>query len=131
MPPGWYPALGDAPGTQRYWDGQQWQGNPHPIPGAAPIGFGPPSAQYPESSNALAALICSIGGFVLCGVLFPVGWWLGSKELGGIKAGRRDPANKSLAQAGRIIGMIGTILMILAIVSIVGLVITGVALELD
>lgn len=129
MPPGWYPALGDPPGTQRYWDGELWQGDPHPVPGAAPIGFGPPAAHYPESSNALAALICSLGGFVLCGVLFPVGWWLGSNELGGIKTGRRDPTNKGLAQAGRIIGMIGTVLMILGLVFIVVLIAIGVAAE--
>ncbi len=36
-PPGWYYAAGDPPGTQRYWDGAQWQGGPQPVaagPGA-------------------------------------------------------------------------------------------------
>lgn len=28
MQPGWYYAQGDAPGTQRYWDGTQWVGGP-------------------------------------------------------------------------------------------------------
>ena len=27
MQPGWYYAQGDAPGTQRYWDGTQWVGS--------------------------------------------------------------------------------------------------------
>lgn len=27
-PPGWYYAQGDAPGSKRYWDGSQWQGDP-------------------------------------------------------------------------------------------------------
>ncbi len=30
QPPGWYHAQGDPPGTQRYWDGTQWQGGPQP-----------------------------------------------------------------------------------------------------
>jgi uncharacterized RDD family membrane protein YckC len=32
-PPGWYPAQGDPPGTQRYWNGSSWEGRPRPIPG--------------------------------------------------------------------------------------------------
>jgi uncharacterized RDD family membrane protein YckC len=31
MQPGWYYAQGDAPGTQRYWDGTQWVGGPQQI----------------------------------------------------------------------------------------------------
>lgn len=34
QPPGWYYAQGDPPGTQRYWDGQKWEGGPQPVPGA-------------------------------------------------------------------------------------------------
>lgn len=34
QPPGWYYAQGDPPGTQRYWDGAQWEGEPKPVPGA-------------------------------------------------------------------------------------------------
>jgi uncharacterized RDD family membrane protein YckC len=33
MQPGWYYAQGDAPGTQRYWDGTQWVGGPQPVGG--------------------------------------------------------------------------------------------------
>ncbi len=32
-PPGWYHAEGDPVGTQRYWDGVQWQGGPQPTMG--------------------------------------------------------------------------------------------------
>ena len=31
MQPGWYYAQGDAPGTQRYWDGAQWVGGPQAV----------------------------------------------------------------------------------------------------
>ena len=35
--PGWYNAEGDPPGSQRYWDGAQWVGDPvfEPAPAAA------------------------------------------------------------------------------------------------
>lgn len=39
QPAGWYHAQGDPPGTQRYWDGSQWQGEAEPLPGEPePIG---------------------------------------------------------------------------------------------
>lgn len=38
QPPGWYYAQGDPPGTQRYWDGTQWQGAPQPVPAAGMAG---------------------------------------------------------------------------------------------
>lgn len=34
-PAGWYYAQGDPPGTQRYWDGSSWQGDPQPVNPAA------------------------------------------------------------------------------------------------
>lgn len=39
MQPGWYYAQGDAPGTQRYWDGTQWVGGPQPVGQAQDVGF--------------------------------------------------------------------------------------------
>lgn len=31
QPPGWYPAQGDPAGTNRYWDGSQWVGEPQGV----------------------------------------------------------------------------------------------------
>jgi uncharacterized RDD family membrane protein YckC len=33
QPAGWYYAQGDPPGTQRYWNGEQWEGGPQSVPG--------------------------------------------------------------------------------------------------
>ncbi len=115
-PPGWYPALGDPPGTERYWDGQAWQGFPQAVP--APMGFNSAGVVYPEPSNAITALVCSISGFVFCGLPFPIGWSLASTELEAIDQGRRDPSNRDTARAARIIGIIGTLLMALMILLI-------------
>ncbi len=122
-PPGWYYAAGDPPGTQRYWDGELWQGQPVPLPptAAPPYGY----RSYPESSQATIALVCSIAGFVLCGLLAPVGWYLANQEIAGIDAGRRDPAHRGMANAARIIGAILTVLMILAVVLIVVIIIAS------
>lgn len=38
-PPGWYHAQGDPPGTNRFWDGMQWVGDPQIV---NPGGFGAP-----------------------------------------------------------------------------------------
>jgi uncharacterized RDD family membrane protein YckC len=55
QPAGWYYAQGDPPGTQRYWDGTNWQGAPQQVPGsehALADGFGGPLA---EPGKRLAA----------------------------------------------------------------------------
>jgi len=38
-PAGWYSAQGDPPGTQRYWDGGQWVGEPQPTQPTSVGGF--------------------------------------------------------------------------------------------
>ncbi len=43
QPPGWYYAQGDPPGTQRYWSGAEWEGEPQPIPGWGGAATGGPA----------------------------------------------------------------------------------------
>lgn len=74
---------------------------------------------YPEQSQATTALILGILGFVLCGVLAPFAWSIGSKELAAIDNGLRDPANRGTANAGKILGIIGTIFLGIAAVLMV------------
>lgn len=63
------------------------------------------------SSQAITALILSILGVVCCGILAPVGWYLGNQEQKAIREGRSPAAGQGLAQAAVIVGIIGTILM--------------------
>ena len=126
QPPGWYHAQGDPPGTTRFWDGSQWQGGPQtaatpgygaPQPGYSQ-GYGGPGfggAAFAEGSQATTALVVGILSFVCCGVLGPVAWYVGQQELNGIDAGRRDPTNRSTANAGRIIGIIATVLLVFGV----------------
>ena len=72
--------------------------------------------QYPEASESTAALVLGILGIVLCGVLGPFAWFIGNKEVKAIDEGRRDPTNRGTANAGRIMGIVGTVLLGLGIV---------------
>ena len=85
MQPGWYYAQGDAPGTQRYWDGTQWVGSPQlvgqPAGGVAVAGGGQP-AEWVQ--RLLAYLInwaimvgIIIGGAILGAILGAVNEGLG------------------------------------------------------
>lgn len=74
---------------------------------------------YPENSQATPSLVVSIVGLVCCGVAAPVAWYMAQQELAGIAAGRRDPANEGTANAARIIGIIGTVFLAIAVVWIV------------
>ncbi len=64
QPPGWYYAQGDPPGTQRYWDGVQWQGGPQAAGGApdgAAAGQAPGGAALAEGPKRLIAALIDFG----------------------------------------------------------------------
>jgi hypothetical protein len=68
----------------------------------------PPSA----SSQALTSLILGILGFVTCCLLLsPIAWYLGRQELRAIREGRSAAAGEVFANIGRILGIVGTVLM--------------------
>lgn len=80
---------------------------------------------YPEQSRATTVLVLGILGLVLCSVLAPIAWYMGNEEVRAIDAGRRDPTNRGTANAGRILGIIGTVLMGLGIILLVVLLGSG------
>ena len=76
----------------------------------------PPAAQgYPEASQATTALVLGILGIVVCQILGPFAWSIAKKELEAIDAGRRPPENRGNANAGKILGIIGTVMLGLGI----------------
>jgi hypothetical protein len=80
-----------------------------------PPQFPSESSAYPEASQATTILVLGILGVIVCQFLAPVAWVMGNNELQAIDAGRRSPENRGTANAGRILGIVGTVLMALAI----------------
>ena len=117
VPPGWYYAEGDPPGTQRYWDGTSWLGGPQAATSAGMgqqgyVGQAFGAARYTESSQAAMALGLGIAGLLCCGLASPVAWYMAQVELTAIKAGRRDPAQKGLATAALVVGILGCLVIL-------------------
>ena len=71
---------------------------------------------YPEQSKATTVLVLGILGIVICSILATIAWYMGNEEVRAIDAGRRDPTNRRTANAGRILGIVGTVLMGLGII---------------
>ncbi len=84
------------------------------------IPIAPPPLQAKASSQATTALIVGIVGVVCCGLAAPFAWYLGNKELQQIAAGLAPSAGEGAAKAGKILGMVGSALLILYVVWIVG-----------
>jgi len=61
-------------------------------------------------------LVLGILSLVLCAPLGIVAWILGSGDLKEMDAGAMDPAGRGNTNAGKICGIIGTILMAISIV---------------
>jgi hypothetical protein len=61
-------------------------------------------------------LILGILGLVLCGPIGIAAWVMGGGDLKQMDAGLMDPSGRSTTNAGRICGIIATILTIIAVV---------------
>jgi len=88
-----------------------------------PPQFPSESGSYPEQSQATTILVLGILGIVICGILAPFAWSMGNKELVAIDAGRRPPENRGTANAGKILGIIGTVLLVIGVVVLLLLVV--------
>lgn len=84
-----------------------------------PPQFPSESGAYPESSQATTVLVLGILGIVACGILGPIAWVMGNNELAAIDSGRRPPENRGTANAGRILGIISTVLLALGIIFVI------------
>ena len=55
---------------------------------------------------------------MICQVLGPFAWVMGNRELEAIDSGRRPPENRGTANAGRILGIVGTALLAIAVIGL-------------
>lgn len=113
--PGYREQRGQQPGPQYGY----------PPQGAAPQ---PPMQYAPDHPRATTALVLGILGIVACQVLAPVAWVIGKKAVDEIDAARGALGGRGAAQAGYVLGVIGTLLLGLGLVLLVLMLIGIVAL---
>lgn len=101
----------------------------------------PPLAPYqavvppPTHGRGLASMILGIVSLVLCfgygiGLLgSPIAWWLGAKSLKEIDAVPGQYSGRGMAQAGQILGIIGTVLLGLYLLALIAILVIFVVVE--
>jgi len=86
-----------------------------PPPPPPPRGYDP-AQQGPASSSSTTALVFGLLGILVCGIFAPLAWSIGGKARREAQAKGREP--DGTATAGWVLGIIGTILLIISIVFI-------------
>lgn len=98
----------------------QYGGPPYGQPphGQPPYGYRQP-AYAPKHPSATTALIVGILGVALCSIAAPFAWSIGGKALREIDQSGRQYTGRGEAQAGKILGIIGTVFLILGVLATV------------
>ena len=113
----------NPPGHQPNWGSAY----PPPPPPQSPPGY---QAYYPPAKHpqAVTAMVLGILGLALCGLLAPFAWSIGATAVKEIDANPAAYSGRGEANAGKIMGIVGTCLIIVSIVAVVGLFSFGLAL---
>lgn len=104
-------------------------------PGHQPPGGGYPPPGYqpywvpPKHPQATTAMVLGILGIAVCGVLAPIAWVIGGKAVKEIDANPTAYSGRSEANAGRIMGIVGSCLIILGIVAFVVIMAVSISVE--
>jgi hypothetical protein len=74
---------------------------------------------YAEPHRGTMILVLGILSLLVCGLLGPVAWAMGSTDLKKMQAGQMDASGRGETQAGYICGIVATILMGIGLVFVV------------
>lgn len=74
------------------------------------------SGPAPNEPSAVTAMVLGILGITVCGVLAPFAWNVGKKSVDNIRNNPGQYSGEGMAQAGYILGIIGTVLLGLALI---------------
>ncbi|MER7499438.1 DUF4190 domain-containing protein [Nonomuraea pusilla] len=85
-------------------------------PNYGPSYYGPPPQSHP---NGTTILVLGILSLVVCSILGPFAWVMGNRALREIDESGYLYENRGSVQAGRICGIISTVLLILTLVLVV------------
>jgi TRAP-type C4-dicarboxylate transport system permease small subunit len=88
-----------------------------------PFSYGPPPPGHfaPEHPQATLSLILGVLGIVVCGVAAPFAWQIGRRTVAEIDASQGRLGGRGAAQAGYVLGIVGTVLLGFAVLMVVGL----------
>lgn len=92
-------------------------------------GYPPPYYVPPKHPQATTAMVLGILGIAVCGLLAPIAWSIGGKAVNEIDANPAAYSGRGEANAGRIMGIVGTCLIVFGIVAVVGLFALGTAVS--
>jgi uncharacterized membrane protein YjgN (DUF898 family) len=70
--------------------------------------YGPPAPNHPQATTAL---VLGILGLVVCGLVAPFAWSMGSKTVREIDASGGRWGGRSEANAGKLCGIVGTVML--------------------
>jgi Domain of unknown function (DUF4190) len=122
-PPYEQPGYGTPPPPPGYGTPPPGYGTPPPGYGPPPPGYGAPPpygyAPQPDHPRATLAMILGILSLVCCQLTGPFAWAIGSKAVREIDASGGRLGGRGQAMAGKVLGIIGTVLMVLVIVYVV------------
>lgn len=76
-------------------------------------------AAPPNEPRATTAMVLGILGLAVCGVIAPFAWAIGSSSLANIRASGGRLGGEGMAKAGHIMGIIGTIILGLAVIWVI------------
>ena len=85
-----------------------------------PPPFNAPPQDHPQTTTILILGIC---GLVLCQVLGPFAWIMGNKALAEIDASGGQLGGRDMVNVGRILGMVSSIILGLAVLFVVAVVV--------
>jgi len=104
------PPIGPPPG----YPGPQGYGYPPAVyPGYTPPGY----FQPPPHPQSVTAMVLGIVGLLCCGVASPFALWLGKKSMTEIDASGGQLGGRGQAQAGFIMGIIGSVFLAIALIA--------------
>lgn len=97
---------------------------PPPPPHDAPYG-GAPHAHPQAHPQGTIILVLGILSLLICGLLGPVAWVMGNNAIAEIDRNPSAYSNRGSVQAGRICGIIATVILIVGVVIGIGIAIAG------
>lgn len=83
------------------------------------MGIPPATAVSDNAPNAVLSLVLGIIGVVLCSLCAPFAWKLGKEAEAAVDASGGTLGGRGLATAGKILGIIGTVLLVLGVVLLI------------